>query len=205
MIVIIDNYDSFTYNLVQYLGELGAEITVYRNDAITVDELRQRSPSHIVISPGPGNPDDAGVSNQVIAELGPEIPLLGVCLGHQCIGSVFGGQVIRAQRLLHGKTSPIYHYSDGLFLGVPSPFEATRYHSLIVDNELPADLEITAFTRQGELMGLRHRRFPIFGVQFHPESILTSAGKQILHNFLSIKHSPIAMPTAFPSGNVAVR
>jgi anthranilate synthase/aminodeoxychorismate synthase-like glutamine amidotransferase len=205
MIAIIDNYDSFTYNLVQYLGELGAEIRVYRNDAVTVDELRQSRPSHIVISPGPGNPDDAGISNQVIAELGSEIPVLGVCLGHQCIGSVFGGQVVRAERLLHGKTSPIYHYGDGLFQGVPSPFEATRYHSLIVANDLPADLEMTAFTRQGELMGLRHRRFPVYGVQFHPESILTAAGKQILQNFLSIRHTPAALTVGFPTDALAAR
>jgi anthranilate synthase/aminodeoxychorismate synthase-like glutamine amidotransferase len=139
-----------------------------------------------VISPGPGDPDDAGISNQVILELGPSIPLLGVCLGHQCIGQVFGGRVVRAPRLLHGKTSPIFHYGDGLFQGVPSPFEATRYHSLIVDKPLPPVLDVTAFTREGELMGLSHREYPIYGVQFHPESILTASGKQILRNFLAL-------------------
>ncbi len=186
MILVIDNYDSFTYNLVQYLGELGAEVSVYRNDVIDVAEIRRLGPSHLVISPGPGDPGDAGISNQVIRELGPSIPLLGVCLGHQCIGQVYGGQVVRAPRLLHGKTSPIYHYGDGLFQGVPSPFEATRYHSLIVDKPLPAELEVTAFTREGELMGLAHRQYPVYGVQFHPESILTASGKQILRNFLDL-------------------
>jgi anthranilate synthase/aminodeoxychorismate synthase-like glutamine amidotransferase len=186
MILVIDNYDSFTYNLVQYLGELGAEVSVYRNDAIGVAEIRRLGPSHLVISPGPGDPGEAGISNQVIRELGPSIPLLGVCLGHQCIGQVYGGQVVRAPRLLHGKTSPIYHYGDGLFQGVPSPFEATRYHSLIVDKPLPAELEVTAFTREGELMGLAHRQHPVYGVQFHPESILTASGKQILRNFLAL-------------------
>jgi len=186
MIVVIDNYDSFTYNLVQYLGELGAEVRVYRNDSISVPELAALAPSHIVISPGPGTPDTAGISNQVIRALGPSCPILGVCLGHQCIGQVFGGRVVRAPRLLHGKTSPIYHYGDGLFTGLPSPFEATRYHSLIVAEPVPRELEITAFTTEGEVMGLRHRRYPIFGVQFHPESILTVHGKQILRNFLDL-------------------
>jgi len=185
MIAVIDNYDSFTYNLVQYLGELGAEVRVFRNDAITPAELDELNPTHIVISPGPGTPDDAGVSSQVIRELGPRRPILGVCLGHQCIGSVFGGEVTRAPRLVHGKTSPIYHYGDDLFVGLPSPFDATRYHSLIVAEPLPAVLEITAFTGDGEVMGLRHRAYPIFGVQFHPESILTAGGKQILRNFLA--------------------
>ncbi|HEX7973813.1 MAG TPA: aminodeoxychorismate/anthranilate synthase component II [Anaerolineales bacterium] len=187
MIIVIDNYDSFTYNLVQYLGELGAEVQVFRNDAITVGDLEARGPSHIVISPGPGDPGDAGVSNQVIRELGPRIPILGVCLGQQCIGYAFGGQVVRAQRLMHGKTSPIYHYGEDLFLGLPSPFDATRYHSLIVCEPLPPELKVTAFTREGELMGLRHRSLPIYGVQFHPESILTASGKQILRNFLAVK------------------
>jgi anthranilate synthase/aminodeoxychorismate synthase-like glutamine amidotransferase len=185
MIVVIDNYDSFTYNLVQYLGELGAQIIVYRNDAVTVEELRRLKPTHIIISPGPGNPDEAGISNEVIRELGPEIPILGVCLGHQCIGQAFGGIVIRAGRLMHGKTSPIYHSGNELFAGVSSPFEATRYHSLIVASQLPEDLEFIAFTLEGEPMGLRHRRYPIYGVQFHPESILTQHGKQILSNFLT--------------------
>jgi anthranilate synthase/aminodeoxychorismate synthase-like glutamine amidotransferase len=183
---MIDNYDSFTYNLVQYLGELGAEVQVFRNDAITAQEVFKQKPSHIVISPGPGNPLEAGVSNDIIRET-TSIPLLGVCLGHQAIGQVFGGEVTRAPRLMHGKTSPIYHYGEDLFVGIPSPFEATRYHSLIVNEPLPAVLQANAFTKEGELMGLRHRHLPIFGVQFHPESILTGAGKQILRNFLNQK------------------
>jgi anthranilate synthase/aminodeoxychorismate synthase-like glutamine amidotransferase len=186
MIAVIDNYDSFTYNLVQYLGELGAEVCVYRNDAVTVEEIAALRPDQIVISPGPGEPRDAGISNEVIRQLGPTIPLLGVCLGHQCIGEVYGGKVVRAPRLMHGKTSPIYHYGGSLFQGVPSPFEATRYHSLIVADPLPDALQPTAFTREGELMGLRHKSYPIYGVQFHPESILTTAGKKILQNFLSV-------------------
>ena len=189
MIAVIDNYDSFTYNLVQYLGELGAEVEVFRNDAVTVETLEALNPSHILISPGPGDPSDAGVSNEVIRRLGPTRPLLGVCLGHQCIGAVFGGSVVRAPRLMHGKVSPIYHYGDDLYIGVPSPFEATRYHSLIVAEPLPAELMATAFTKEGELMGLRHRQYPIYGVQYHPESILTTAGKQILRNFLSSAHN----------------
>ena len=184
MIVMIDNYDSFTYNLVQYLGELGAEIIVFRNDQVTLNDVSQLVPDHIVISPGPGTPDDGGVSNEVIRKLGPEIPILGVCLGHQCIGQVFGGKVTRAPRLMHGKTSSVYHNGRGLFNGVPSPFQATRYHSLIVEDELPDCLEVTAFTRDGEIMGLRHRSYPVSGVQFHPESILTEHGKRILKNFL---------------------
>jgi anthranilate synthase component 2 len=187
MLAVIDNFDSFTYNLVQYLGELGAEIEVFRNDAVTVADLESMAPSHIVISPGPGEPADAGVSNDVIRQLGPRIPLLGVCLGHQCIGEVFGGQVVRAPRLMHGKVSPIYHYGEDLFVGIPSPFEATRYHSLIVAEPLPEVLQVTAFTKEGELMGLRHRQHPIFGVQFHPESILTAPGKQLLRNFLGVR------------------
>lgn len=186
MIAVIDNYDSFTYNLVQYLGELGAELRVFRNDAICVEELDALKPSHIVISPGPGTPDDAGISKQVVRELGPHRPTLGVCLGHQCIGEAFGGRVVRAPRLMHGKTSQIHHYGTGLFLGLPKPFEATRYHSLIVEEPLPEELEYTAFTKEGELMGLRHRTYPIFGVQFHPESILTPHGKQLLSNFLAV-------------------
>jgi anthranilate synthase/aminodeoxychorismate synthase-like glutamine amidotransferase len=184
MLIVLDNYDSFTYNLVQYLGELGAAVKVFRNDAVTVDELDALKPSHIVISPGPGDPSDAGVSGDVIRRLGDRYPILGVCLGHQCIGEVFGGQVVRAPRLMHGKISPIYHDGDSLFDGVPSPFDATRYHSLIVADPLPPELHVTAFTREGEVMGLRHREYPIFGVQFHPESILTRHGKQILKNFL---------------------
>lgn len=184
MIVVIDNYDSFTYNLVQYLGELGAEVTVFRNDATTVEELRALRPERIVISPGPGDPDDGGISNDVIRELGPQTPLLGVCLGHQCIGHVFGGKVNRAARLMHGKTSAVYHKGRGIFYGVPSPFQATRYHSLIVEEPLPDFLEVTAFTSQGEVMGLVHKEYPITGVQFHPESILTEHGKRMLQNFL---------------------
>ena len=195
MIAMIDNYDSFTYNLVQYLGELGAEVQVFRNDAISVEALDALEPSHIVISPGPGEPSEAGVSNEVIRQLGPHRPLLGVCLGHQCIGEVFGGKVVRAPRLMHGKVSPVYHYGDDLFVGVPSPFEATRYHSLIVRQPLPPDLLATAFTREGELMGLRHRQYPIFGVQFHPESILTASGKLILRNFLAVR-APVSQPAA---------
>jgi anthranilate synthase/aminodeoxychorismate synthase-like glutamine amidotransferase len=184
MIVMLDNYDSFTYNLVQYLGELGADIVVHRNDQVTLAEVKAMAPDHIVISPGPGKPDDGGISNDVIRELGPEIPVLGVCLGHQCIGQVYGGLVTRAPRLMHGKTSSVYHNGKGLFNGVPSPFRATRYHSLIVEEPLPDCLEVTAFTRDGEVMGLRHKQYPVSGVQFHPESILTEHGKRILRNFL---------------------
>lgn len=184
MIAVIDNYDSFTYNLVQYLGELGAEVRVFRNDAVSVAQLQALEPSHIVISPGPGRPSGAGISNAVIRQLGPQRPILGVCLGHQCIGEVFGGQVVRAPRLMHGKTSHIYHEGQGIFLDLPSPFEATRYHSLIVDQPLPPELTLTAHTQRGEVMGLRHRTHPIFGVQFHPESILTSHGKRLLRSFL---------------------
>lgn len=184
MVVVIDNYDSFTYNLVQYLGELGAEVQVFRNDAVTLAEIEALQPAHIVISPGPGDPDDGGISNEVIRALGEKTPLLGVCLGHQCIGHVYGGRVSRAPRLMHGKTSNVYHQGHGLFAGVPSPFRATRYHSLIVEEPLPDCLEVTAFTRDGEVMALRHRDFPVVGVQFHPESILTEHGKRILQNFL---------------------
>jgi anthranilate synthase component II len=186
MLAIIDNYDSFTYNLAQYLGELGADVQVFRNDQIGVEELAALHPAHIVISPGPGDPSEAGVSNEVIRRLGPNTPLLGVCLGHQCIGAVFGGQVIRAPRLMHGKTSPIQHNGADLFAGLPNPFEATRYHSLVVAEPLPQALTPTASTPDGELMGLRHRDYPIYGVQFHPESILTTAGKQLLRNFLML-------------------
>lgn len=185
MIAVIDNYDSFTYNLVQYLGELGAEVRVFRNDAITPNELDSLGPSHVVISPGPGRPAEAGISLEVIRELGPHCPILGVCLGHQCIGEAFGGQVVRASRLMHGKTSRIYHDQQGIFQGVPDPFEATRYHSLMVADPLPQVLIQTAFTRRGEIMGLRHRTLPIVGLQFHPESFLTAHGKQLLENFLS--------------------
>ena len=184
MIAVIDNYDSFTYNLVQYLGELGAEVQVFRNDAVSVDELERLSPSHIVISPGPGRPEDAGISNDVIRRFHTEVPILGVCLGHQCIAHVFGGRVERAPRLMHGKTSMIHHTGRGILANLPSPFIATRYHSLIVTEPLPAALELTAFTDEEEVMGLQHRRYPTFGVQFHPESILTRQGKQLLKNFL---------------------
>jgi len=184
VILIIDNYDSFTYNLVQYLGELGAEIRVMRNDEVTLEEIRDMNPERIVISPGPGDPGDGGVSNDVIREFGPTIPILGVCLGHQCIGHVYGGVVNRAPRLMHGKTSPVYHNGRGVFNGVPSPFNATRYHSLIVEEPLPDCLQVIAFTSEGEVMGLRHKEFPVVGVQFHPESILTEHGKRILANFL---------------------
>lgn len=187
MILIIDNYDSFTYNLVQQLGELGADLRVVRNDAITVEEVRSLAPSHIVISPGPGTPDDSGVSLDLIREFGPTIPVLGVCLGHQGIGQVYGGVVRRADRLMHGKTSQVYHKGDPLFTGIPSPFTATRYHSLIVDDELPGKLRVTAFTEAGEIMALRHRQHPVFGVQFHPESILTPFGPRILQNFLECR------------------
>jgi anthranilate synthase component 2 len=184
-VLVVDNYDSFTYNLVQYLGELGADPVVYRHDAITVDEARRLGPDAVVVSPGPGRPEDAGVSNTVIAELGPEVPLLGVCLGHQCIGQVFGGRVVRAAKVMHGKTSLVHHTGAGVLAGLPDPFEATRYHSLVVEaSSLPEVLEVTATTDDGTIMGLRHRHFPVEGVQFHPESILTGAGKQLLSNFL---------------------
>jgi len=185
MIIVIDNYDSFTYNLVQQMGEMGADVRVVRNDQTTLDEIRLLSPSHIVISPGPGTPDDGGVSLDVIRELGPVTPVLGVCLGHQCIGQAYGGIVSRAGRLMHGKTSMVYHKRDPLFTGIPVPFEATRYHSLIVEEDsLPESLDIIAFTEEGEIMGLRHREHPVVGVQFHPESVLTTYGPRILKNFL---------------------
>jgi anthranilate synthase component 2 len=184
MIVVIDNYDSFTYNLVQYLGELGAELAVYRNDQVTIDELEALDPSHIVISPGPGTPKDGGVSNAVIREFHRRVPILGVCLGHQCIAHVFGGEVSRAPRLMHGKTSTIYHTGQGIFDNLSKTFTATRYHSLIVQEPLPDVLKLTAFTIEGEVMGISHRNVPTFGVQFHPESILTAEGKRLLGNFL---------------------
>lgn len=187
MILVVDNYDSFTYNLVQYLGELHAQVKVVRNDAASIDELAALDPSHVVISPGPGTPADAGISKQIIQTLGKSTPILGVCLGHQCIGEVFGGTVSRASRLMHGKSSQIYHYNDDLFQGIPSPFEGNRYHSLIVHEPLPKVLKVTAFTKSGEIMGLRHREMPVYGVQFHPESILTPDGKRILRNFLAVR------------------
>lgn len=187
MILMIDNYDSFTYNLVQYLGEMGQELKVVRNDELTAKDILKLKPKRIVISPGPGSPKDAGVSKEVIKKFGPTIPVLGVCLGHQCIGEVFGGKVVQAGRLMHGKTSQVYHNGRDLFTGIDNPFVATRYHSLLVDRKhFPKELEITAETKEKEIMGLRHRKFPIFGVQFHPESILTQSGKEILRNFLSL-------------------
>lgn len=185
MILVIDNYDSFTYNLVQYLGELGADVTVRRNDQATLAEIEALAPTHIVISPGPGTPaNDGGISNAVIERFHRTTPILGVCLGHQCMGHVFGGVVRRAPRLMHGKTSSIYHDGASLFAGLKNPFTATRYHSLIVEEPLPAQLVVSAFTDEGEVMGLRHRQYPTFGVQFHPESILTEGGRKLLRNFL---------------------
>ncbi len=187
MILVLDNYDSFTYNLVQYFGELGADLRVFRNDQISVAEIESLAPERIVISPGPCTPHEAGISNDVIRTFGPRLPVLGVCLGHQCIGEVYGGEVVRADRLMHGKTSPIFHRGTGVFRGLPSPFEATRYHSLIVKRDtLPDVLNITAETAEGEIMGLAHRDLPVHGVQFHPESILTSEGKSLLRNFLRV-------------------
>ena len=185
MLLLIDNYDSFTYNLYQYLSELGAEVEVRRNDKVTLDEIEAMQPAQIVVSPGPCTPNEAGLSCKIIETFGPRIPLLGVCLGHQAIGQVFGGRVIRAPQPMHGKTSLMYHQEQGVFQGLPSPFEANRYHSLIVERStLPDELEITANTADGLIMGLRHRRYPVEGVQFHPESIMTPAGKHLLRNFL---------------------
>ena len=187
MLLIIDNYDSFTYNLVQYFGELGAEPVVKRNDEITLAEIEALKPEAVVISPGPCTPKEAGISNDVIAQIGPKLPVLGVCLGHQCIGHVYGGAVVRAGRLMHGKTSPILHDNTGVFAGLPSPFEATRYHSLVIDPpSVPAVLIVNARTAENEIMGVRHREYPIHGVQFHPESILTRHGKDLLKNFLNL-------------------
>lgn len=190
MLLVIDNYDSFTYNLVQYLGELGCELEVHRHDQITVEQVQQRQPQAVVLSPGPGRPEDAGICMDLIRELGPTLPILGVCLGHQCIGQVYGGQIVSAPQLMHGKTSWIYHPSIGVFRELSRPFEATRYHSLILDRaSCPSQLEITAWTEEpGEepvIMGVRHRQFPhIQGVQFHPESILTGQGKRLLQTFV---------------------
>lgn len=187
MLIVIDNYDSFTYNLVQYLGELGAEMEVHRNDRISLDEIAAKKPSGILISPGPGDPNDGGVSLDCIGRFQNEIPILGVCLGHQCIGQYYGGLVRRADRMMHGKTSMIHHNGKGIFTGMDNPFIATRYHSLIVDRDaLPSCLEITAETDQKEIMGLQHKQYPVYGVQFHPESILTLEGKRLLANFLKI-------------------
>jgi para-aminobenzoate synthetase component 2 len=185
-ILMIDNYDSFTYNLVQYLGELGAEVTVRRNDAIDVASLRAFEPSAIVISPGPCTPSAAGISVTLLRELAGEFPMLGVCLGHQCVGEAFGGRVVRASRLMHGKTSPVMHDGKTIFAGLSNPFEAMRYHSLLVEQaSLPDCLEVSAHTAEGEIMGLRHKHYPIEGVQFHPESIGTNEGRQLLRNFLA--------------------
>lgn len=188
MILVIDNYDSFTYNLVQYLGELGEEVQVRRNDEIDIEGIKQLNPDHILLSPGPCTPNEAGITLDVIEQFKGIIPIFGVCLGHQAIGQAFGGQVIRAERLMHGKTSPILHHGTSVFEGLPSPFTATRYHSLIVERAtLPDCLEITAETDEGEIMGLRHKQYPIEGVQFHPESIITDHGHQMLRNFLKHK------------------
>jgi anthranilate synthase/aminodeoxychorismate synthase-like glutamine amidotransferase len=186
-LLIIDNYDSFTYNLVQLFGEMDVDITVKRNDEISIDEIRKLKPDRICISPGPGRPENAGISSELIRELGPSVPILGVCLGHQCMAQVFGGEVVRAEKLMHGKTSKIHHQNRGVFQDLAEPLEATRYHSLIVRREtLPGSLEITAETEDGEIMGLQHREFPIHGVQFHPESILTTEGRKMLANFLKV-------------------
>ena len=190
MILVIDNYDSFTYNLVQELGELGAEIEVFRNDKITVEEIEKKSPSHIIISPGPCTPREAGISNDVVRAFAGRRPLLGVCLGHQCIAHAMGGDVVRAKRLMHGKTSMIYHDGKTIYEGISNPFEATRYHSLIVKGEtLPAVFEVTAWTDRDEIMGIRHKEYPLEGVQFHPESFLTDEGMKILDNFLRMECS----------------
>ncbi len=188
MLLVIDNYDSFTYNLVQYLGELGVEMKIFRNDETSIEAIRALKPSRILISPGPCSPRESGLSNDVIKTFGPHIPTFGVCLGHQCMGHVFGGEVVRADRLMHGKTSPIYHNGKDLFAGMPNPFNATRYHSLLIKRDtIPDTLEITAETKpEGEIMGIRHKTHPIWGVQFHPESILTEEGKKILSNFLTL-------------------
>ncbi|MDD4352772.1 MAG: aminodeoxychorismate/anthranilate synthase component II [Candidatus Gracilibacteria bacterium] len=188
MILMIDNYDSFTYNLVQYFGELGARMKVFRNDQITLEQIRKLSPQRIVISPGPGRPEDAGVSCQVIKTFAGEIPILGVCLGHQAIGLVYGGRIVHAKRLMHGKVSRICHRQKDIFKGLPNPFEATRYHSLAIEKKtLPSDLEVTAWAQDDqEIMAVAHKKYAVWGVQFHPESILTKAGKDILKNFISL-------------------
>ena len=186
MLLMIDNYDSFTYNLVQYLGELGEDIRVFRNDKITIPEIQKLNPDRVVISPGPCTPKEAGISIKVIQHFAGKIPILGVCLGHQSIGAAYGAEIVNAPRLMHGKTSMIYHDGKTVFKDIPNPFEATRYHSLIVADPLPGELQATAFTKEGELMGLCHKKYPVYGVQFHPESILTAAGKKILQNFLAV-------------------
>lgn len=187
MLLMIDNYDSFTYNIVQYFGQLGEDVQVFRNDRITVEEIERLQPARLVISPGPCSPEEAGISVTAIRHFAGKIPLLGVCLGHQSIGAAFGGTVVRSVSLMHGKTSPIHHDGQGLFAGLPNPFNATRYHSLVVEREsLPACLEVTAWVENGEIMGMRHKSLPVWGVQFHPESILTDGGMDILRNFLEM-------------------
>ena len=188
MILIIDNYDSFTYNLVQYFGELGADLKIHRNDVLSIKDIARMRPEKIVISPGPGRPESAGISVDIIRAFAGKIPILGVCLGHQCIGHAFGGKIVRAKKLMHGKTSMIRHDNKEIFKGITNPFEATRYHSLVMERKsTPKCLEVTAKTSDGEIMGVRHKDFPLWGVQFHPESILTTEGKQILNNFLKLK------------------
>ncbi|MGB2982325.1 MAG: aminodeoxychorismate/anthranilate synthase component II [Candidatus Bipolaricaulia bacterium] len=187
MIVVIDNYDSFTYNLVQYFGELGASLRVFRNDAITVAEIEELKPDAIILSPGPGRPEGSGVCLQIVRELHERLPILGVCLGHQAIAHVFGGTIDQAPRLMHGKTSAIHHTGQGIFASFPSPFTATRYHSLIVKEPVPDAFDVTAFTAEGEIMAIQHREHPLYGVQFHPESILTPHGKQLLESFLRVE------------------
>ena len=187
MLLVIDNYDSFTYNLVQYFGELGANPKVFRNDEINLEKIKKLNPQQIVISPGPCTPKEAGISNQVIQTFSGKKPILGVCLGHQCLGDVFGGKVVRAQQIMHGKVSDIHHDGDPLFAGMDNPFQATRYHSLVIEPQsFPASLKKIAWTKDGEIMGVKHRQFPIWGVQFHPESILTTQGMRLLSNFMKL-------------------
>jgi para-aminobenzoate synthetase component 2 len=195
MILVIDNYDSFTYNLVQYLGELGAPCDVYRNNQIDLQGIKERNPRYLLVSPGPCTPKEAGISEEAILEMSGKVPILGVCLGHQCIGSAFGGSIVRANRLMHGKSSLIYHDEKTIYRGLPNPFRAIRYHSLLIDREsLPDCLEISAETQQGEMMGVRHKRHAIEGVQFHPESIMTQGGKILLKNFLEIRNGGSVTP-----------
>ena len=195
-VLVIDNYDSFVYNLVQYLGELGAEPVVHRSDAFTLDDIEALAPDAVLISPGPGRPEDAGLSNEVITTFAGRVPILGVCLGHQCIGQVYGGDVVRAPAIMHGKTSLVYHDGEGLFAGLPNPLEAIRYHSLIVErSSLPETLISTAQTSKGLIMGLRHASYPVVGVQFHPESIMTTSGKDLLRNFLRMARGETPLPT----------